>query len=92
MIVSSNIIIIHLQQITTHTLNDTVPRINITTPDVTVNEPDGPARVCLEISNRIDGDNFPTGIQVTLTTGPKAGATNQATGTLNVIASCDSTF
>ena len=60
-----------------------VPRFNITTSDVTVREDEGPAVVCVTASNNIDTDRFTTGARATLVTGPKSGASNQATGIQN---------
>ena len=63
-----------------HSMIHAVPRFNITTPDVIVPEDEGPAIVCVTVSNNIDIDRFTTGATATLVTGPKSGASNQATG------------
>ena len=57
----------------------TVPEFNIDTPDVIVREDEGPAIVCVTVSNTVDS-RFTLGATATVVTGPKSGASNQATG------------
>ena len=61
-----------------HSIIRAVPQFNITTPDVIVREDEGPAIVCVTVSNNVDTDRFTA--TATVVTGPKSGASNQATG------------
>lgn len=59
------------------------PRFQISPPDVTVPENNGSVQICLTAMNNFDSRfQDATGVvTITAVTGPKDGATNQATGT-----------
>ena len=57
----------------------TVPQVRFNTTDVFIHEPEGPAEICVVMDSRFEASFSPV---VTAQTVQKAGAANEATGTI----------